>query len=257
MLLLYMLIGTHCVRQSHCRFLELTIAPAVAKRVFQVSAFSQILVGMSHFGVLFGVTSLILSTRVRTPLPWLRFGALMLLLVWVIPFYNPLPNDMASAWRLALLFTPISFGWAAGDLSLVTFIHTFTAKEKSPDDISVLGAVMSFLYTSYIILYTILSVVLGRFIDTVFAEDGNIKRALLNVGGIQFSVISAVVLLATFIPRGAWHLNPDELFNDSGKEAPRQGFTLWAQYKPILFRSSADTDRKDPKLVDLSRLRYE
>lgn len=215
---------------------------------------------MSRLGILFGVASMILSNRIKTPLPWLRLGALMLLLVWVIPFYNPTPDHIAPAWRLALLFTPISFGWAAGDLSLVTFIHNFSAREQSTDEISVLGALMSFLYSSFIILYTILSVVLGRFIDTVFAEDGNIKRALFDVGGVQFSVIAGVILFATFIPRGAWHLNPDILFDDSVKDRPKQSITLLSQYRPILslpFRLSPATSQAggDRKLT--TQLRYD
>ena len=238
----------------------MTIAPAVAKRVFQTSAFSQIFVGMSHIGVLLGVSSIFLLDIVKTPLPWLRMGALVLPLVWVIPFDDVPPGRFDFAWALSLIFLPISFGWAAGDLSLTRFIQTLSAKEKVQDEISVLGAVMSFLYASYIVIYNILSIVLGRYIDTVFAEDGAIRRALLTIGGLQFSVISIFLLFNTLIPRGAFHFNPDTLF-----EEPTKGHALristWSRYQPLILmngvRASADTTttRSDQNLA--GQFRYE
>jgi len=105
-----------------------------------------------------------------------------------------------------------------------------------------------------------LSVTLGRFIDTVFAEDGNIKRALFDVGGVQFSVIAGVVLFATFIPRGSWYLNPDVLFDDSVKDRPTQSISVWSQYRPILsrpFRLSPDTGQVQGDRKLATQLRYD
>jgi len=239
----------------------MTIAPAVAKRAFQTSAFSQIFVGVSHLGVVLGVLSIFLSDIIKTPLPWLRIGALLLPLVWVIPFDDPsLSHNFEFTWGLSLIFLPISFGWAAGDLSLIRFIQTLSAKEKVQDEISVLGAVMSFLYASYIVIYNILSIVLGRYIDTVFAEDGRIKRALLTVGGIQFGAISIFLLLNTLIPRGAFHLNPNMLFDEPVKDQalPR---TAWPQYRPLILvngvrtSTAATTTRSDQTIA--GQFRYE
>lgn len=238
----------------------MTIAPAVAKRVFQTSAFSQIFVGMSHVGVVLGVSSIFLSDIVKTPLPWLRMGALMLPLVWVIPFDPPPPHRLDFAWALALIFLPISFGWAAGDLSLTRFIQTLSAKQKVQDEISVLGAVMSFLYASYIIIYNVLSIVLGRYIDTVFAEDGGIKRALVTIGGIQFAAISIFLLLNTLIPRGAFGFDPNMLVEESAKNQALP-FLPGPQYRPLALidgvRALADdaTTRSDQKTV--GQFRYE
>ena len=244
-----------------CRYLEMTIAPAVAKRVFQTSAFSQIFVGISHLGVVLGVLSIFLSDIVKTPLPWLRMGGLLLPLVWIIPFDNPtLSHNIGIVWGLSLIFLPISFGWAAGDLSLIRFIQTLSSKEKVVDEISVLGAVMSFLYASYIVIYNVLSIVLGRYIDSVFAEDGKIKRALLTVGGIQFTAISVFLLLNTLIPRGAFSFNPNMLFEEPVTDRARFS-ARWPQYRPIrlnTFRTSAaseTTTQSDQKPI--SQLRYE
>jgi hypothetical protein len=66
------------------RYLENSISPLIAKRVFNESAYSQILVGGSNFGELLGALSVFfLSDSVPTPLPWLRLDCLLLLIVWV------------------------------------------------------------------------------------------------------------------------------------------------------------------------------
>lgn len=76
--------------------------------------------------------------------------------------------------------------------------------------ISPLGAVMSFLYSAYIVLNAVLSSVLGTVIDADFRANGNIYNALTRVGGIQFSVCAAIIFASTFIPRGAFAFNPKQ-----------------------------------------------
>jgi hypothetical protein len=88
-------------------------------------AWSQIIVGGSNFGELLGAfTVLLLTEKVITPLPWLRLDALMLNLVWVLPFIKVTSGNVKDAWRLAGIFIPISFGWAAGDVSLAAYIQS-------------------------------------------------------------------------------------------------------------------------------------
>jgi hypothetical protein len=76
--------------------------------------------------------------------------------------------------------------------------------------ISPLGAVMAFLYSAYIVLNAVLSVVLGTVIDAAVQRDRTIYNALIRVGGIQFSVCAAIIFASTFIPRGSWALNPKQ-----------------------------------------------
>jgi len=78
----------------------------------------------------------------------------------------------------------------------------------STPTVSALGAVMAFLYSSYIVLNAVLSSVLGTVIDKDFAAHNNIINSLKSVGGIQFSVCSGIILLATMVPKGALSLNP-------------------------------------------------
>ena len=158
------------------------------------SSYSQIMVCGSNLGELFGAFFvLVTTTYIQTPLPFLRFDALALLIVWVLPFYTKTiqPHNAMYAWRIAGMFIPVSMGWAAGDVSLAAFIQASLARMESTDSqVSALGSVMAFLYSSYIIVYAILGSLLGKYIDSVFAKDKNIYRALINIGGVHVRTFS-------------------------------------------------------------------
>ncbi|KAG8766720.1 hypothetical protein FRC20_006190 [Serendipita sp. 405] len=194
------------------RYLEGTIAPAIAKRIMDDSSYSQIMVSGSNLGELVGAFFVLVSANaIKTPLPFIRFDALALLLVWGLPAYSHhiQPHKTVYAWRIAGMLIPISMGWAAGDVSLSAFIQSSLASiENTDSQVSPLGSVMSFLYSSYIIIYAILGAVLGSYIDKVFKEDGNIYRALINVGGVHFTILSVIIIAATLVPLGALRLNP-------------------------------------------------
>lgn len=89
------------------RYLENGIAPAIAQRYLGTSAWSQIMVGGSNFGELLGALFVFLFTNfITTPIPWLRLDALMLLIVWYIPYWTPPKNDVKQAWKVAATFMP-------------------------------------------------------------------------------------------------------------------------------------------------------
>ncbi|KAL2361691.1 hypothetical protein RJZ56_005417 [Blastomyces dermatitidis] len=204
------------------RYLENGIAPAIARRYLGNSAWSQLIVGGSNLGELLGATFVFFFTNlITTPIPWIRLDAVMLLIVWYLPFWRPPAGQVAYAWIVAATFLPISFGWAAGDVSLAAYIQATLARvESKAKNVSALGAVMAFLYTTYIVLYAITSPVLGRYIDHVFNESGgtenggDIHLAILNIGAVQFTILSVVILAATFVPQGAFALNPDVIFDE-------------------------------------------
>lgn len=63
--------------------------------------------------------------------------------------------------------------------------------------------------------YAVLSSVLGKWVDKQLAGlKGNAvtaaaaRDALKYIGGVQFSILAVVVILSTFIPRGALSFNP-------------------------------------------------
>jgi MFS family permease len=195
------------------RYLESQLSPAFAKYVLQEGAYSQIMVGGSNFGELLGALFVLFFAKtVKTPIPWLRLDALGLLIVWILPFSFPDPAKALSyAWTLAAIWIPVSFGWAAGDVSLAAYIQSALSKMENPDDkVSPLGAVMAFLYSFYIVLYAALGPLLGKVVDYYFNNNNkDIHPALLRVGGIMYTVVCVILLLATFIPKGSFALNPD------------------------------------------------
>ncbi|KAJ2921517.1 hypothetical protein H1R20_g15573, partial [Candolleomyces eurysporus] len=229
------LIPSYAIALYLHRFLENTLAPAFARRVLNVSAWSQIIVGGSNFGELLGALAvLLLSDYVPTPLPWLRFDAVALNIVWVLPTFARIATpDVSWAWKVAGCFIPISMGWAAGDVSLAAYIQSVLSDSAFHHErVSALGAVMvcdsfkilpklwnvthltslkAFLYTTYIVLNAFLSVVLGHVIDNDLKANDNIIQSLKTVGGVHFTVACAVVLASTFVPKGAFSFNPKAL----------------------------------------------
>lgn len=218
------------------RYLENGIAPAIARRYLGQAAWSQLIVGGSNLGELLGAAFVFLFTNlVTTPIPWIRLDAVMLLVVWYLPFWFPPTNEVGYAWLVAATFLPISFGWAAGDVSLAAYIQATLARvEPRTKNVSALGAVMASLYTIYIIVYAITSPLLGRYIDGIFIETGGIRvppashpettggdaageihHAVLFVGGVQYSILAFVIFASTFVPAGSWAWNPRLLFGQN------------------------------------------
>ncbi|KAK4163286.1 major facilitator superfamily domain-containing protein [Cladorrhinum sp. PSN259] len=211
------------------RYLENGIAPQVARRYLGDSAWAQIMVGGSNMGELLGALCVLLfSNAVNTPIPWLRLDALMLLITWYIPFWRPPQGQVGQAWIVAATFTPISFGWAAGDVSLAAYIQASLARLESKNkNVSALGAVMAFLYSFYIVTYAILGTVLGNYLDGVYNKTGGLEgggridEGLVFTVGVQFTLIGVMVLAATFVPRGALAFNPKMLSEEKLDEEER------------------------------------
>ncbi|KAL3436712.1 hypothetical protein BDV09DRAFT_164215 [Aspergillus tetrazonus] len=218
---IWLLPGYSVALYAH-RYLENSVAPAISRRYLGNAAWSQIIVGGSNLGELLGALFVILFTNtVATPIPWLRLDALLLLVTWYLPYWRPEMHQVSMAWIAAATFLPISFGWAAGDVSLAAYIQAALARvESKTKNVSSLGAVMAFLYSTYIVLYAITSPILGSYIDHIYEKtggrdgNGNIYEAIRNVGSVQFSVVAVLVLVATFVPRGSLSLNPKMLHEE-------------------------------------------
>lgn len=204
------------------RYLENGIAPQVARRYLGQSGWSQLMVGGSNMGELLGALAVfLLNNHVQTPMPWLRLDSLFLLIVWYIPFWRPPRGDVGQAWLVAATFMPISFGWAAGDVSLAAYIQACLARLESKNkNVSALGAVMAFLYSFYIVTYAILGTFLGRYLDGVYNETGgsdggSISSGLVYTAGVQFTIICVLVFASTFVPKGAVAFNPKMLYDEA------------------------------------------
>ncbi|KAH7356981.1 hypothetical protein BKA65DRAFT_580217 [Rhexocercosporidium sp. MPI-PUGE-AT-0058] len=202
------------------RFLENNIATVIAQRYLGDAAWSQIMVAGSNFGELLGALFVFPFTNlIHTPLPWIRLDSLILSIVWFLAFWKPAYKKMSQAWVVAGAFAPLAFGWAAGDVSLVAYIQSQLQGEEERsggeyDGISPLSAVMSCLYSTYIVLYAIMSPSLGNYIDGAFKEKSDVHEAMNYVAGVQFSAIAGVILVATFVPKGSSAFNPKKLNGD-------------------------------------------
>lgn len=102
-------------------------------------------------------------------------------------------------------------------MHLANTMHRSLARlESDTKNVSALGAVMAFLYSSYIVTYAIASVCLGTYIDRVSdANQDNVQSAIRNVAGIQFTVIAVLVMTSTFVPKGAFAWNPKMLSDEA------------------------------------------
>ncbi|TPX69047.1 hypothetical protein SpCBS45565_g02645 [Spizellomyces sp. 'palustris'] len=217
------------------RYLENGLAQNYAKLILDQAAYGQIIVGGSNFGELIGAAFVLaFSTAVKTPLPWLRLDALTLSIGWVL--WKADPSEVGAlqmAWILAAVFVFISSGWAAGDCSLSAFIQSHLARLHNTDPrVSPLGAVMAFLYVSYIVTFAILNPVLGQWLDKLWKTQGldGARQYFFWIGGVFFSLCGVVIMAATFIPRGSFAFNPT--LDDCGYEGDKDEETTNEEKQP-------------------------
>jgi len=165
------------------------------------------MLGGSNFGELCGAALVLrFSQHIKTPLPWVRFDALALCVLWVLPFAHA-----SNATTLAIALIPcmmlLSGAWAAGDVSLLAYIQSQLPEEEEDENtasqISPIGAVMGFLYASYILVSTGVVYGLGQLFDNFAARD-----AFFWVAGVGMTSFGALIFASTFIPRGSFKLNP-------------------------------------------------
>ncbi|CAF1128878.1 unnamed protein product [Rotaria sordida] len=192
------------------RYIENIIGPQVTRRYLNRSDWSQILVGGSNFGELLGALFVFcFNDIIKSPILPVRFDALMLLIIWYLPFYYPPVDQIKYAWIIAASLIPIGFTSAIGNISLDAYIQSsLTRLESKHKYISPLGAVVSFLYSTYIVIYSIANPLLGKHIDYVYNKTGNIHSALIYVAALQLTIIFILMFAATFIPKGAIACNP-------------------------------------------------
>ncbi|KAJ3231007.1 hypothetical protein HDU81_004088 [Chytriomyces hyalinus] len=230
-------------------YLENGIAPNFSKIVLGDASYAQIMNGGSNFGELVGAfTVFIFNTQIKTPIPWVRWDALVLNLLWLVPclgyqFLSTGTSPQTFAWMVAGLFMFISMGWAAGDVSLAAYVQSqleHNEEDELAGEVSPLGAVMAFLYSSYILLYFGLNFGLGKYLD-VFANRGkaikNDKNLAYKTGiepfymiaGVMFSVGCVIIFAGTFIPKGSFAINPEIISEDDVLDAETGKQTEFAQ----------------------------
>jgi len=101
---------------------------------------------------------------------------------------------------------------------------------------------MAFLYSSYITMNAILSAALGTVIDNDYTSHGNIISSLKRVGGIQFSICSGIILIATLIPKGALSLNPKVI---DGVQTEREYWEEGSSHDSVVVKDDIEGRRRD------------
>lgn len=205
------------------RYLESTIFSFYSKSVFNNTDYQMILTGGSNFGELIGALSVLFLARViQTPIPFLRVDALLVLLIWVLPFWpSDVSNAQQHAWQLAPIMALISSGWAAGDVSLAAYIQTQLADtEDTNEHTSPLGAVMSFLYVLFLVGFFFLNLGMGYVRDDYIHQGKSIQELFIYTAGVFLSACGFIVFISTFIPKGAFACNPKE--SDSMLDDPAE-----------------------------------
>jgi MFS family permease len=106
----------------------------------------------------------------------------------------------------------VSFGWASGDVSLAAYVQARVCKMpaiQNKHNISALGAVMAFLYVSYVVCFPIIGFLASLIMDHFnHPEVNDPQGAFFYIGGLVMSAAGVVIFLSTFIPRGSFALNP-------------------------------------------------
>lgn len=128
-------------------------------------------------------------SRDYRPIPFVRLDALFLLLAWFIPYFPVSGHTLNDALSMAGLFIPISYSWAAGDVSLNAYIQSNLINlESIKPGVSTLASIMSFLYVTYV--------------STAFCAPGLVHSHLLSRSPpILFSARCLASLLIRYLVR--------------------------------------------------------
>lgn len=227
------------------RYIENGVASVYAKSILNESAYASFIVSGSNLGELLGAAFVFFNLKlIHTPLPTVRWDALVLNFTWL--YYNTVTpvscncDPANAAGIMAAIMCFISAGWAAGDVSMSAYIQSNIPKIKTPGVViaNALPSVMSFLYVLYIIIYAVISPMIGVWLDafeltakmydtrakavksknTVLykeftAEAARYRKDAMDqyfywIAGVFFSLISIVIFANTFVPKGSWAINP-------------------------------------------------
>lgn len=185
------------------RLFENVIFPYYAKNILKDGSFTGILLAASNFGELIGAFLVLkLVNYIKSPIPWIRIDSLMMYLMWTLVYIGDNKNPWIGVGIIIPLIIPISFGWAAGDVSLLAHIQSNFSKDNNnnpQDDKKKLNAVMSFLYTTYIIFITFIANGIGYLFDK-YKTENDPRQGLFYVAGIMMSIFAIIIFMSTFIP---------------------------------------------------------
>jgi hypothetical protein len=225
------------------RYKEAIIFPKHAQKVIKESAITQLFLGSSNFGELCGALLVFFFARnIPSPVPWVRFGAIALNLLWVFPYARFGTTNWEFGGAMLPFIIIVSAGWCSGDVATLAWAQSqlsetkanndgtiddqqektidttnnangeqqeisAAASEGANTDISTLGAAMAFLFAAHNLVFLGMSVGLGRYADAMIVQDKTTEAFTIN-SGIVVTLASVLIFAGTYIPRGAAGLNP-------------------------------------------------
>ncbi|GAM19233.1 hypothetical protein SAMD00019534_024080 [Acytostelium subglobosum LB1] len=128
------IIPTYVVPQVLHRVLENILFPVFAKKVLKDGSLSGILTGGSNFGELLGALTVVkFGKYVKNPMWWVRIDGLCCSIVWVL-VYPPAGVPIRVAATLIPCWIAVSSSWAAGDISLLSFLQSSFPLTSANDD---------------------------------------------------------------------------------------------------------------------------
>ncbi|KAF0974876.1 hypothetical protein FDP41_006350 [Naegleria fowleri] len=169
------LIPCFVLPQTLHRLIENIFLPAYAKMILKKGSYSGIMLGGSNFGELLGAGLLfLLAKKVKKPTIWILMDALFLNLMWIFPFLTfdeTTNNNLIFAICIVPAMVLTSGSYAAGDCTQIAYIQSTLSDEVNEQTgVNELAAVMSFLYSCYIIITTFVVFGLSQGIDRFNAE---------------------------------------------------------------------------------------
>ncbi|EFC49511.1 predicted protein [Naegleria gruberi] len=192
------LIPCFVIPQVLHRLIENIFLPAFSKMILKKGSYSGIMLGGSNFGELVGAgLLLIFAKKVKLPTIWIILDSLFLNLMWIFPFltFDETTNEnLIFAICIVPAMVLISGSWAAGDISQIAYLQSTLSDEPNEQTgVNELAAVMSFLYSCYIVLTTLVAFGLSQAVDR-FKESGRPEFGFMTIC-IVMSVISFAICI--------------------------------------------------------------
>ncbi|KAL9648065.1 hypothetical protein ABK040_012119 [Willaertia magna] len=199
------------------RIIENIFLPTFATKILHEGSYSGIMLGGSNFGELCGAGILLIFAKyVKKPTIWIIGDALFLNLMWIFPFLtfseqhkdpttgNPIgtPTNLIFSICIIPAMVLVSGSWAAGDITQLAYLQS-TLSEESTNGINHLAAVMSFLYSCYVLLMTFIVFGLSQAVDR-FTERGQTSFGFMTICIVlsvcSVSIVIIYLLFAKFRP---------------------------------------------------------
>ncbi|KAJ3287919.1 hypothetical protein HK104_008403 [Borealophlyctis nickersoniae] len=155
--------------------------------------FDYLAVGLCSAGEVVGAgLVVVLNSKVHTPIPWLRFLSVTLLITWLAQL-----SFFFDLWALVIAITVLVFnlGWVPADISTLSYIQSQPFDDSSSAPISTLAAVATTLYIPAVLLQAGIAAAVGI--------TGNFLVLASALTGA-----AVVVFAASFVPKGSRAVNP-------------------------------------------------